>query len=206
MITDADINVAVIYYSQTGTVHALAEAATEGAVKSGAEVRLRRVKELAPDAAISSKPEWRKHLEEVADVPMATLDDLVWADAVLLGTPTRYGTTASQLQQFIDTTGPIWEQGHLSDKVYSAFTASLTAHGGQEGTLLVLNHVFTHWGGIIVPPGYTDPIQFHVGNPYGASYVSAGTMPDDLHLEAARYQAQRVTEIARLLKRGRAAA
>jgi NAD(P)H dehydrogenase (quinone) len=206
MITDADINVAVIYYSQTGTVHALAEAATEGAVKSGAEVRLRRVKELAPDAAISSKPEWRKHLEEVADVPMATLDDLVWADAVLLGTPTRYGTTASQLQQFIDTTGPIWQQGNLSDKVYSAFTASLTAHGGQESTLLVLNHVFTHWGGIIVPPGYTDPIQFQVGNPYGASYVSAGTVPDDVHLEAARYQAQRVIEVARLLKRGRAAA
>lgn len=205
MITDADVNVAVIYYSQTGTVHALAEAAAEGAAKRGAQVRLRRVRELAPDVVVSSKPEWRQHLDDVADVPLASLDDLVWADAVLVGTPTRYGNTASQLQQFIDTTGPIWQQGQLSDKVYGAFTASLTEHGGQESTLLVLHQVFSHWGGIIVPPGYTDPIQFEVGNPYGASYVAAGTAPDGLHLEAARYQARRATDIARLLKRGRAA-
>lgn len=206
MFTGRDINVAVIYYSQTGTVHALAEAAAEGAAKNGAEVRLRRVRELAPGDVVASKPEWRQHLDAVAHVPLAGLDDLVWADAVLLGTPTRYGAPASQLQQFIDTTGPVWQQGHLSDKVYGAFTASLTAHGGQESTLLVLNHVFTHWGGIIVPPGYTDPLQFQVGNPYGASFVAAGTMPDDVHLEAARYQAHRVTDVARLLKRGRAAA
>jgi NAD(P)H dehydrogenase (quinone) len=206
MSLDPTVNVAVIYYSQTGTVHALAEAACEGAAKAGAEVRMRRVPELAPDHAIDSKPEWRQHLQDVADVPLVALDDLVWADAVLLGSPTRYGNIASQLQQFIDTTGPIWQQGHLSDKVYGGFTASLTAHGGQESTLLVLNHIFTHWGGIIVPPGYTDPLQFQVGNPYGASYVAAGSAPDSVHLEAARYQGQRVTETARLLKRGRLAA
>ncbi|MDV3222066.1 NAD(P)H:quinone oxidoreductase [Intrasporangium sp.] len=201
-----DVNVAIVYYSQTGIVHALAEAAGEGAMKAGAEVRLRRVRELAPEAAIDSKPEWRQHLDAVADIPLATLDDLVWADAVLLGTPTRYGNIASQLQQFIDTTGPVWQQGQLSGKVYGAFTASLTVHGGQESTLLVLNHIFTHWGGVIVPPGYTDPIQFQVGNPYGASAASGEGAPDGLHLEAARYQAQRITEVARHLKLGRAAA
>lgn len=206
VMIDPEVNVAVIYYSQTGTVHALAEAAAEGAVKSGAQVRLLRVSELADDNVVSSKPEWRRHLESVAHVPLAEPEDLVWADAVLLGTPTRYGTAASQLQQFIDTTGPVWQQGHLTDKVYSAFTAGGTMHGGQESTLLVLHRVFTHWGGIIVPPGYTHPVQFEVGNPYGASYVAAGTPPDDVHLEAARYQARRVVEVARMLKTGRAAA
>lgn len=206
MITDSDVQVAVIYYSQTGIVHALAEAAAEGATKAGATVRLRRVRELASDEVVSSKPAWREHLDEAADVPVASPDDLVWADVILLGSPTRYGNIASQLQQFIDTTGPIWQQGALSDKVYSAFTAGGTAHGGQESTLLVLNHIFTHWGGIIVPPGYTDPIQFQVGNPYGASFVAADAAPDDVHLEAARYQAQRAVEVARLLKAGRAAA
>lgn len=206
MITDADINVAVIYYSQTGGVHALAEAAAEGASKTGAQVRLRRVEETAPQSAVASKQEWREHLQATSHVPVATHDDLVWADAVLLGTPTRYGNAASQLQSFIDTTGPVWQAGKLTDKVYSAFTATGTQHGGHESTLLVLNHIFTHWGGIIVPPGYTDPVQFQVGNPYGASYVANGGGPDAVHLEAARYQAQRVTEVARLLKRGRAAA
>ncbi len=145
-------------------------------------------------------------MERTAHIPEASLEDLVWADAVLFGTPTRYGSVASQLQQFIDTTGPTWQRGQLSDKVYAAFTAGGTAHGGQESTLLSLSHVFTHWGGIMVPPGYTDGIQFQVGNPYGASFVaSSGPDPDGPHLEAARYLAQRVTDVAAQLQRGRAA-
>jgi NAD(P)H dehydrogenase (quinone) len=89
--------------------------------------------------------------------------------------------------------------------VYSAFTASNTAHGGQESTLLALANTFYHWGGIIVPPGYTDPVQFQSGNPYGTSHRASDGPPDDVALEAARYQARRAVNIAAALKAGRAA-
>jgi len=124
---------------------------------------------------------------------------------VLFGTPTRFGTPSGQLKAFIDTTGPLWQQGHLADKVYSAITASSTAHGGQESTILALSNVFYHWGGIIVPPGYTDPIQYQSGNPYGTSHVSGEGPPGDVALEAARHQARRAVDTATALKIGRAA-
>jgi NAD(P)H dehydrogenase (quinone) len=199
------VNAAIIYYSATGTVHDLARAAAEGAEKAGAEVRLRKVAELAPQEAIDSNPAWVEHVAASADVAEAGLEDLEWADVVLFGTPTRFGTPASQLKTFIETTGPLWQQGKLADKVYSAFTAASTAHGGHEATLLALSHVFTHWGGIIVPPGYTDPIQFQTGNPYGTSHASAGGAPDEVSLEAARFQARRAVDTAAALKAGRAA-
>jgi NAD(P)H dehydrogenase (quinone) len=199
------VKVAVIYYSATGTVHALAQAVAEGAEKAGAHVRLRKVAELAPPEAISANPAWTQHLQETADVGTAGLDDLAWADAVLFGTPTRFGNPASQLRAFIDTTGPLWFQGKLADKVYSAFTASNTAHGGQESTLLALGNTFYHWGGIIVPPGYTDPIQFQSGNPYGTSHVVGDGPPGEVALQAARHQARRVVDTAASLKAGRAA-
>jgi NAD(P)H dehydrogenase (quinone) len=199
------VKAAIIYYSATGTVHALARAAGEGAEKAGALVRLRRVAELAPPAAISANPAWDQHLRDTADVAEASLDDLAWADVVLFGTPTRFGNVASQLKAFIDATGPLWMQGGLAGKVYSAFTASNTAHGGQETTLLALGNVFYHWGGIIVPPGYTDPVQFKSGNPYGTSHVAGQGPPGDVALEAARYQARRAVDTAAALKVGRAA-
>ncbi|MBE1582940.1 NAD(P)H:quinone oxidoreductase [Nonomuraea angiospora] len=199
------VNLAIIYYSATGTIHALARAAAEGAEKAGAHVRLRKVAETAPPEAIGANPAWGRHIEDSADVAEAGLDDLAWADAVLFGTPTRFGNPASQLRAFIDTTGPLWFQGLLADKVYSAFTASNTAHGGQESTLLALGNTFYHWGGIIVPPGYTDPIQFQSGNPYGTSHVSGDGAPGDVPLEAARHQARRVVDTAASLKAGRAA-
>jgi NAD(P)H dehydrogenase (quinone) len=199
------VKAAIIYYSATGTVHALARAAGEGAEKAGALVRLRKVAELAPPAAISANPAWDQHLRDTADVAEASLDDLAWADVVLFGTPTRFGNVASQLKAFIDATGPLWVQGGLAGKVYSAFTASNTAHGGQEATLLALGNVFYHWGGIIVPPGYTDPVQFKSGNPYGTSHVAGQGPPGDVSLEAARYQARRAVDTAAALKVGRAA-
>jgi len=204
---DSTVNVSVIYYSATGTVHALAQAAVEGAEKAGAVARLRRVAELAPAAAIASNPDWQAHADETGDIAEATLEDLDWADVVLFGTPTRYGTMASQLKQFIDTTGPLWQQGKLADKVYGSFTATGTQHGGQESTLLSLAHVFHHWGGIMVPPGYTDPIQFQVGNPYGASFVAdRGQRPGELELAAASFQARRAVAVAAQLLAGRDAA
>ena len=199
------VNASIIYYSATGNVHALARAAAEGADKAGAEVRLRKVRERAPQTAIDANPAWVRHRQETADVPDATIDDIAWADVVLFGTPTRFGTPASQLTAFIESAGPLWREGGLADKVYSAFMAGSTAHGGQESTLLALGHVFHHWGGIIVPPGYTDPIQFRTGNPYGASHVAGGGPPDDVTLEAARYQARRAVATAAALKTSRAA-
>lgn len=196
------MNVSIIYYSATGTVHSLAQAAAEGAAKAGAEVRLRRVAETAPQEAVASRPEWEQHLRATADVPLAAHDDLTWADVVLLGTPTRFGNPASQLRAFVETTGPLWFQGLLAGKVYSAFTASNTRHGGQESTILALANTFYHWGGIIVPPGYTDPVQFQSGNPYGTSHVAGDGVPDDVTLEAARHQARRCVEVAAALKGG----
>ena len=196
------VNAAIVYYSATGNVHALARAATEGAQQAGACVRLRKVTELAPPEAISANPAWSRHLQDTADVVEVSLDDLTWADAVLFGTPTRFGNPASQFRAFIDTTGGLWREGRLSDKVYSAFTSSNTAHGGQESTLLALGNTFYHWGGIIVPPGYTDPVQSRSGNPYGTSHVARSGLPDDVVLQAARHQAARAVDIAAALKAG----
>lgn len=199
------MRVAVIYYSSTGNVARLAEAAAEGAEKIGAHVRLRRVRELAPPEAVNSTPEWAANLERTAEIEEAAVEDLAWADVVLFGTPTRYGNIAAQLEQFIDTTGPLWLSGALADKVYGAFVSTLTAHGGQETTLLAFATLFHHWGGIIVPPGFTDPIQLQLGNPYGTSHVFGNGPPGEVELEAARYQARRAVETAAALKAGRAA-
>lgn len=198
------VNVAIIYYSGTGTVYALAQAAAEGAEKAGALVRLRKVADPDPPGPISAHPAWAGHVRETADVAEAGLDDLAWADAVLFGTPTRFGNPASPLRAFMETTGMLWRDGRLADKVYSAFTASNTAHGGQESTILALGNTFYHWGGIIVPPGYTDPVQLLTGNPYGTSHVAGGGPPDDVILRAARHQARRVVDTAAALKAGRA--
>lgn len=195
----------VIYYSATGNVHALAVAAAEGAEMAGAEVRLRRAAELAPESAIRENPAWDQHSRESARIPEADVNDLVWADAVLLGSPTRYGMMASHLKQVIDRTGPQWQQGLLADKVYGAFTSGISEHGGQESTLLSIYTIFAAWGGIIVPPGYTGPIQYELGNPYGASHVSGmkGAPPTETHLEGARFQARRMTETATAFRTGR---
>ncbi|GAA3348193.1 NAD(P)H:quinone oxidoreductase [Amorphoplanes nipponensis] len=200
------VTAAIIYYSATGTVHALARAAAEGAEKAGAAVRLRRIAETLPDEVIDAKPPaWTEHRDASAGIAVAELDDLDWAEVVLLGTPTRFGLVSSQLKAFIDSTSPLWSQGRLAGKVYSAFTASSTAHGGQESTILALGNVFYHWGGIIVPPGYTDPIQFESGNPYGTSHVAGAGAPGEVALQAARHQARRAVDVATALKAGRAA-
>ncbi len=200
----ADVKVSVIYYSATGSVHALAERAVEAAEKAGAEVRLRKVHELAPKEAIASNEGWSKHALETDDVAEATADDVVWADAVIFGTPTRYGNVAAQLKQFFDTLGPQWSRGELADKVYTGFTSTGTNHGGQESTLLAMYNSFYHFGGILVPPGYTDPSKFVDGNPYGASHISqnGANPPQEQDLTAVAYSATRAVQIAERLKRG----
>jgi NAD(P)H dehydrogenase (quinone) len=197
--------VSIIYYSATGTVYKLAQAIAAGVEKAGAQVTVRKVHELAPEAAIASNQGWAQHRTETQDVPEATADDVVGADAVIFGSPTRYGNIAAQLKQFIDTLGPQWQQGLLADKVYSGFTATSTQHGGQESTLLALYNTVHHFGGIVVAPGYTDPVKFADGNPYGTSFVSGqGDAPDDTALAAGEYQGRRVATIATALKAGAA--
>jgi len=198
--------IAVIYYSATGNVHKLAEAIAEGAEKAGAEVRLRRVPELAPDAAIDSNPAWRNHLDSVKDLQFASHDDLVWADAYAFGTPTRYGNVASQLKQFIDSTGQLWMEGRIVGKTATAFTSAANVHGGNESTLLALYNTLYHWGSIIVPPGYTDPsVSAAFGNPYGIGHPSGSGGPSEETLAAARYQGQRLATVTAALLDGQRA-
>lgn len=170
----------VIYYSSTGTIHAMAKRIVAAAEGAGAEVRLRQVPELAPAEVIATNAAWSQHFDNTKDEPKATAEDILWADAVLFGTPTRFGNVSSQLKQFLDTLGPQWAQGQLADKVYAGFTSTQTAHGGQESTLLALYNTIYHFGGIIVPPGYTDPLKFADGNPYGVSHVTGGSNADPL--------------------------
>src|SRR5262245_17123895 len=191
--------VAVIYYSATGNVHALAQAVVEGAEGAGAEVRLRHVEELASELLISQNQYWGRHRSQVAEAPIATLEDLEWADGVAFGTPTRFGNVAAQLKQFIDQAGSLWQEGKLADKVGTAFTASQTVHGGQETTILALNNTLYHWGMLILPLGYTIREVFAAGgNPYGASFVTGHTVtgPDETALTLARYQGQRLARFA----------
>jgi NAD(P)H dehydrogenase (quinone) len=195
----AQVRLAVIYYSATGTVHAMAERLAAAGEKAGAEVRLRQVRELAPAEAISANPAWGKHVENTRNGPLASADDVVWANAVLFGTPTRYGNVASQLKQYIDTLGPQWAQGQLADKVYAGFTASMTLHGGQESTLLALYNTIHHFGGLVVAPGYTDPLKYADGNPYGVSHVTGGNNNAPLTeavYAALDHMAQRVVTVA----------
>ncbi len=192
--------IAIIYYSATGTTYEIARAIEEGAKQAGAEVRVLKVKELAPEEAIASNEGWSAHRLETQNVAEATLDDLEWADAIILGTPTRYGLPSAQLKQFIDQTGGLWGQGKLINKIGSSFTSVATGHGGHESTLLAINNVFYSWGSIIVAPSYADPIQFQSGNPYGSSFTSQnGTVaPDEVALNAARFQGKRVAEVTKM--------
>jgi NAD(P)H dehydrogenase (quinone) len=193
-------NVAVIYYSSTGNVHALAEAVAQGAAEEGAEVRLRRVAELAPWSAIESNPAWRAHAEATAGVPVASHEDLRWADGVAFGSPTRFGNIASQLKQFLDTTGPLWAAGELADKVATGFTSAINAHGGNESTLLALYNTMYHWGAIVVAPGYTDAaVAAAGGNPYGTAHPSGDGLPGERAREAARHQGRRLARVAALV-------
>lgn len=189
--------IAVIYYSSTGNVGRLAHAIADGARAEGAEVRIRPVAETAPPEAIAQNERWRAYRELTADEPTATLEDVEWADGLALGAPTRFGGPASQLKAFLDTTGGLWGAGKLADKVVTGFTSASTAHGGLESTLLALyNHAY-HWGSVILPLGYTDPIVFSTGNPYGSSWVSRkGSAPDDDALLAARHQGARLSRVA----------
>jgi NAD(P)H dehydrogenase (quinone) len=195
--------IAVVYYSATGNVHALARALADGAEQAGAEVRLRRVAELAPAAAIDASPAWRAHADATAGLPVAVPDDLRWADGYAFGSPTRFGNISAQLKQFLDTTGPLWAAGELADKVATGFTSAINAHGGNESTLLALYNTMHHWGAIVVAPGYTDPAVSAAGrNQYGTAHASGQGAPGAPALAAARHQGRRLARITDLVRAG----
>jgi NAD(P)H dehydrogenase (quinone) len=186
--------IAVIYYSATGNVHKLAEAIAEGAEETGAEVRLRRVPELAPEEAIQRNQAWAQHRDETRDtVEEARTSDLEWADGYAFGTPTRFGNPSAQLKQYLDMAGGLWFEGALADKAVTTFTSAMYPEGGLESTILALNNVFYHWGCVLVPPGYTNPAIMEAGgNPYGTSFPSGEGPPSDAVLAAARHQGRRL--------------
>ncbi|WP_035697091.1 NAD(P)H:quinone oxidoreductase, partial [Glycomyces tenuis] len=179
-----------------------AKAAAEEAEAAGAAVRLRKVAENAPPEAIRSNPDWVAHREAVADLEEAEIDDLEWADAVMWGTPTRYGVPCSQIRQFVDQTGGLWQRGGLVNKVMSTFVSTQTSHGGQETTILTMNNTFYHWGAIVVGIGYTDPAMFELelGNPYGASHIANAGPVNEKNRQELRIQVRRVLEIAAKIK------
>ena len=199
------VKVAVVFYSFTGNVTKLARHIAAAAEKAGAEVRLVRAAELAPPEAIESNPAAVENAKDIADIPEVTGDDIVWADAVIMGSPTRYGNVAAQLKQFIDSLGPLWFQGKLADKVYSGFAATSGKHGGNESTILALYNSFHHFGGIIVAPGYANEALFANASPYGAAHFGFDSDIDETVLTGAAAQAERVVATASALKAGRAA-
>jgi len=190
---------AVIYYSATGHGTTMARRVEATATAAGAEVRLRHIAETHDPASFAENPAWTANYHATNDLPAATGDDIVWADAVIFGSPTRFGSVAAQFRTFVDSLGGLWSQGMLSDKVYAAFTSSQTLHGGQETTLLTLYVTLMHFGGIIVPPGYTDQVKFAYGNPYGVGLTANRdnvTELDDTTNDALDHLARRVVDIA----------
>ncbi|MCD2137684.1 NAD(P)H:quinone oxidoreductase type IV [Salinicoccus halitifaciens] len=199
-----NVKLAVIFYSMGGTNYEMAKWAKEAGEAAGAEVKLLKVQELAPESVIEGNEAWKATIEATEDIPVATSDDIVWADAIIFSTPTRFGTMASQMKQFIDIQGGIWAEGKTINKVVSAMSSAQNPNGGQEATILSLYTSMLHWGAIIASPGYTDPVLFGAGgNPYGTSVTvdQDGKMVEDVE-DAVKHQATRTVNVAEMVKRG----
>ena len=197
------MNLSVIYYSTYGANAQLAQWAKEAAEALGANVRVRQVAELAPQAVVDSQPAWKANQERTKDFPVATSEDIEWADAILFSVPSRFGNVPSQFKQFIDTQGGLWAQGKTINKAVTAVTSAQNPHGGQEATLLNLYTSMHHWGAIVVSPGYTDAsVGKAGGNPYGTSVTidANGNMVEDVK-DALTHQVTRLLDIAQRLKK-----
>jgi NAD(P)H dehydrogenase (quinone) len=203
------IRVLVVYYSVYGHVYRLAEAAAEGAKQvEGAEAEMRRVPETLPDEILKQIGAIESQ-KAFAHVPVCTVDDLAAADAIIFGTPTRFGNMCGQMRQFLDGTGPLWTKGALVGKVGSAFTSTGTHQGGQETTMLSTILTLLHQGLIIVGLPYTFKGQSRIdeitgGSPYGASIIAGPQgerIPSENELAAARFQGKHVATITSRLVR-----
>ncbi len=191
--------VLVLYYSSWGHIEAMAEAAAEGARATGADVTVKRVPELVPAEVAANA-----HYKIDQKAPVADPMELADYDAVIFGTPTRYGMMASQMKNFLDQTGALWAQGKLIGKVAGAFTSTATQHGGQESTLLSFHTVLLHLGYVVAGLPYSFAGQMGLGevmgnSPYGASTIAGGDgsrQPSAVELDGARFQGKHIAEIA----------
>ncbi|NMG15112.1 NAD(P)H:quinone oxidoreductase [Aromatoleum bremense] len=207
------MKVQIIFYSMYGHIFRMAEAVAEGARSvAGAEVGLFRVPELVPDEVLE-KSGAKAAQQAFAHVPVATTGQLPEADAIIFGTPTRFGNMCAQMRNFLDQTGGLWMKGSLIGKVGSVFTSTATQHGGQESTVLSTHITLLHQGMVLVGLPYSEKRQMGMdeilgGSPYGAATIAGGDgsrMPSQLELEMAKFQGRHVAEIASALARGRAA-
>jgi NAD(P)H dehydrogenase (quinone) len=198
------MKVLIVYYSMYGHIHQMAQAIAEGVGQvDGAEAILRRVPETLPDTVLEQMGAVDAQKAQ-AHIPVAAVDELVAADAVIFGTPTRFGNMCGQMRQFLDATGQLWAQGSLVGKVGSVFASSATQHGGQESTILSFHITLLHQGFVIVGLPYTFQGQMGVeeitgGSPYGASTIAGGSgerMPSENELAGARFQGRHVAQIA----------
>ena len=191
--------VLVLYYSTYGHIEQMAQAVAEGAREAGAEVAVKRVPELVPEEVARNA-----HFKLDQAAPIATVDELPGYDAIIVGTPTRFGNMASQMKNFIDQTGGLWAKGALIGKVGSVFTSTASQHGGQESTILSVHTVLLHQGMVVVGLPYSFQGQLGtdevMGNsPYGASTIAGGDgsrQPSAIELEGARFQGRHVAGIA----------
>jgi NAD(P)H dehydrogenase (quinone) len=197
------VNVLVAFYSRNGSTEKMAQAIAEGAKEAGAEIRLRRARDIAGPDVMAQAPGWRENSQRMdAIYPAPTPEDAEWSDGVVFGSPTRFGNVSAELKAYIDSLGGLWFQGKLNNKAAGAFTSTSSLHGGNETTIFTLFAPLAHLGFIIVPLGYLDPVVFRAATPYGASTVSGQTSipPSEDDLQAARSQGKRLAGVARLLK------
>ena len=202
------MNILIVYYSTYGHVHQMAQAIAQGVNEvNGAEAILRRVPETLPQDVLEKMGALDAQ-QSMSQVPVCTVEELASADAVIFGTPTRFGNMCGQMRQFLDATGQLWAQGALVGKVGSVFTSSATQHGGQESTILSFHITLLHHGFVIVGLPYSFQGQMRIdevtgGSPYGASTIAGGSgerMPSENELAAARFQGNHVATIASKLK------
>ncbi|MFH1029565.1 MAG: NAD(P)H:quinone oxidoreductase [Pseudomonadota bacterium] len=198
----------IVHYSMYGHVYRMAEAVAEGVRGvAGCEALIKRVPETLPDEVLE-KMGALEAAKSMAHVPVAMVEDLVEADAIIFGTPTRFGNMCGQMRQFLDATGGLWMKGALVGKVGSVFTSSATQHGGQESTILSFHITLLHQGMVVVGLPYSFAGQMGIGeitgcSPYGASTITGGQgerMPSENELAGARFQGAHVAGIAARLK------
>jgi len=198
------MKVLIVFYSTYGHVYKMAQAVAEGVkTVAGAEVEIRRVPETLPQEVLEKMGAVDAQ-KAFSQIPECTVDELTEADAVIFGTPTRFGNMCGQMRQFLDATGQLWANGSLVGKVGSVFTSTATQHGGQESTILTFHVTLLHQGFVVVGLPYTFQGQMRMdeitgGSPYGASTIAGGDgsrLPSENELEAARFQGKHVAGIA----------
>jgi NAD(P)H dehydrogenase (quinone) len=198
------MKILVVFYSTYGHIFKMAEAVAKGAGEvEGAEVHIRRIPETLPSEVLEKMGAVESQ-KALSHIPVCTVDELADADAVLFGTPTRFGNMCGQMRQFLDATGQLWAKGSLIGKVGSVFASSNTQHGGQESTILTFHVTLLHHGFVVVGLPYAFQGQMRTdevtgGSPYGATTIAGGDgsrMPSENELEAARFQGKHVARIA----------